>query len=329
VFEMKIMRYILLILIMSIGCGTKQQIPETAPLARGTTLPVADELSNLVIFESNEFVNWKLASPVKIYDKKSVFDYIDGAAELYFAYDFKAVATAEYKNVETSIVVDVYDMTTSENAFGIYSLNRHQDANYVNIGNEGILTGSALDFWKGKYFCKVYSFDPSEKYQNEVIKFGNSLASEIQEAGEEPSVLASLPQEGMIPKSAKFFSRKLGLDNIHFVSEENVFNLNGQTSGAVAEYQVNDTRFQLFIIKYPSSEKAGLAFEMYGNHLDEKGEPISLDKVYNRKSKMVKIDGKFTFVKVKDQILSGFWDVDTWELAKSALQFMVKFNHER
>ena len=310
------------ILVVSAGCAGRQ----TAEVASSAKMeitgeaitPATDECSRLATFGSGEVSGWKLASSVTTYDEKSLFDYINGAAELYFVYDFRAVAAAEYENGETSIIVDVYDMAIPESAFGIYSLNRYSEANYVDIGNEGILAGTALDFWKGRYFCKVYSFDMDEKYQNDVINFGNILASKIQEAGEEPSVLESLPQDGLIPRTARFFSRKLGLDNISYISEENVFNLNAGTRGVVAEYQIDGARFQLFIIEYPSSDEADSAFEMYISYLDKKGEPAPT--ATHGKSKMVRMDGKFTFVKVKNRILSGFWDVETRETAESVLQ---------
>lgn len=317
---------VICILVISMGCAGRYtaEMDTARETVRAGLKPdptVADECSRLATYSSDEVSGWKLAAPISTYDKKTLFDYIDGAAELYFAYDFRAVAAAEYQNGETSIIVDVYDMTMPEGAFGIYSINRYPEADHVDIGNEGILAGTALDFWKGRYFCKVYSFDMAEKYQDHVINFGNRLASKIQEVGEEPSVLGRLPQDGLIPKTARFFSRKLGLDNIRYVSEENIFNLSAKTKGTVAEYQIDDTAsFQLFVIEYPSPGEADSAFEAYSSYLDGKGEPVPIDEATYGKSKMVKVDGKFTFVEAKDRIISGFWDVETREAVESVLQ---------
>jgi hypothetical protein len=302
---------IVCVLVMSTGCAgrrtTEVATPAEMDIARAGIALVTEECSRLAAFRSHEVSGWELALPINTYDRKSLFDYIDGAAELYFVYDFRAVAAAEYQNGETSIVIDVYDMTTPEGAFGIYILNRYPEANYVSIGNEGILAGTALDFWKGRYFCKVYSFDMSEKYQDDVISFGKGLASKIKEAGEKPTVLEGLPQSGLIPGTAKFFSRKLGLDNIHFVSEENVFKLSAETKGVVAEYEVDNIRFPIFIIEYPSSEEANSAFEAYSSYLDGKGKSVPTGKATH---KMVKVNGKFTSAKVKDRVILGFWDVE-------------------
>lgn len=320
---------IISILLVSMGCA-RQRVTEITspdsiesagePSPPPSTPEIMDQLKQIANFGGDEFAGWKLASPIRTYDKKTIYDYIDGAGELYIAYDFIAVATAEYKDDGNSIIIDIYDMSAPKNAFGIYSLNRYQGANFVNIGNEGILTGPALDFWKGRYFCKVYSLDMSEKYQSDVIKFATNLAEKIQEAGERPSVIEKLPQKGMIPKTEKFFSRKLGLDNIHFVSEEDVFNLDGETEGAIAEYQLDNDSFELFVIRYPSSEKANSAFESYVKYLDEKGESVSAGK----SNKMVRMDGEFAFVEVEDQYLKGFWGVQAKELAESVLSTIIE-----
>jgi hypothetical protein len=322
------------ILVISTGCAGRHTTevvssagidtaPETVQAGLKSAPTVTDECSRLATFSSDEVPGWKLALPISTYDKETLFDYIDGAAELYFVYDFRAVAAAEYQNDETSIIIDVYDMTMPEGAFGIYSINRYPEANYVDVGNEGTLAATALDFWKGRYFCKVYSFDMSEKYQNDVVNFGNRLASKIQEAGEEPLVLGGLPQDGLISKTAKFFTRKLGLDNIRYVSEENILNLSAKTKGVVAEYRTDDAaNFQLFMIEYPSLEEADSAFEAYSGYLNEKGEPVSTGEAIDGKSEMVKVDDKFTSVRIKGRIISGFWDVKTREAAESVLQIM-------
>jgi hypothetical protein len=310
-----------LLMILSAGC-IKQKSIETIPSTKIIPSSHIDDFAKLITFSDNEIANWKLSSPVKIYDKNTIFDYIDGAAELYFAYNYTKVASAEYKNGQTSIIIDVYDMTTPENAFGIYSLNRYQEANYVSIGNEGILTGTNLDFWKGNYYCKVYSFDQSEKYQKDVTDFGNRLSSRITDTGEEPAVIKKLHPNGLIPKTARFFTKKLGLDNIHFVSEDNLFGLDGETKGAVAEYKLNENKFSAFIIEYTSLQKADLAFETYTKYLTEKAKAVPIEAIPDGKAKMFELEGKYTLVSLKGQTLLGFWDVESLDVAKSILQFI-------
>ena len=325
-----------LVLIISVGCAGKRAIeispPDKPQNIQKTVDPVAERCLQLVTFADNTEASnesplpgWTLASPASAYNKKSIFDYIDGAAELYFAYDFRGVATAEYQDGETSIIIDVYDMNTPDGAFGIYSLNRYPEANYVEIGNEGILTDTNLDFWKGRYFCRAYSFDISEKYQKAVVNLGSKLALNIKEAGAEPSIIGMLPQNGLVPKSARFFSRKLGMDNIHFVSKDNILNLTSETRGVVAEYQLDDAGFQLFVIEYPSSETAYTAFDAYSSYLEQNAKLLSADETTRGISKTFNMGDKITFIGLKNQNLWGFWDAETPEMAESILQNILPF----
>lgn len=276
-----------------------------------------DDLTSIIYFKDNEIPEWKSASPISIYDKETIFDYIDGAAELYFAYDFNKVVTTEYTDSNTSIIIDVYDMTNPDSAFGIYSLNRYEGANFVNIGNEGILVDTSLDFWKGKYYCKVYSFDTSQKYQNIVTEFGNSISSRIKDSGKEPEIIKMLPSEGLIPKSEKFFCRKLGLDNVHFISEDNIFNLDGNTKGIFAEYKLYDTGFQMLIIKYLTKEDADLAFNNFSTYLSKNSEFVSK----NNESITFKKDNKYTIIKVNREFLVVAINIKTEKISEDLLNY--------
>ena len=108
---------------------------------------------------------------------------------------------------------------------------------------------------------------------------------------------------------------------MHFISEENVLELNGDTKGAAAEYQSGNNRFLLFVIDYHSSEKATKAFDMYSKYLNKKGDVALIGK--DSDGKTFKVENKFTHITLKGQFLSGFWDVESQELAEIALQYMV------
>lgn len=259
---------------------------------------------------------WKLEGPIKTYDKSTLFDYIDGGAELYFAYDFREVVTAEYTDGKATIHIDIYDMSNPESAFGIYSLNKYKDANYVEIGNEGILTDANLDFWKGRYFCKVYCSDASESYITIVKRIGNDISELIPDKGIEPPIVKSLPKTGLVKGTEKFFNRKLGLDNIFFLSNDNILNLDGETKGATGEYKINGEEFLFFIIEYPSPEKAESAFKNYMQYVETSGGVMSID---SNEFKVGKVEGKITLIRLKDNMLSGAWDIDTEEGLKAIL----------
>ena len=63
-----------------------------------------------------EVEGWTLASEVQVYDAENLWEYINGAADMYLAYDFKKVATLSYDTEpKGSITVDVYEHADHRN----------------------------------------------------------------------------------------------------------------------------------------------------------------------------------------------------------------------
>ncbi|MFQ6043929.1 MAG: DUF6599 family protein, partial [Candidatus Poribacteria bacterium] len=238
-----------------------------------------------------------------------LYDFLNGGAELYFAYDIVAAASAEYKVGRDSIIeVAIYDMGTSANAFGIYSIGRYVSAEYVDIGNEGIKTSSTLDFWKGRYYCKLVAFDETAESQKALIALGTAVADNI-EAGASPKLLTLLPATAKVLKSEKYFRKQLALNNIHYVDNENVLQLSEQTEGVVAKYQFGETKVDGFVIKYPSSGEANAAYDSYLTYLSQKGKAEKMEK--ENSAKVVLQNGKVTFIAHRDNYLIGVWNAQS------------------
>ena len=106
----------------------------------------------------------------------------------------------------------------------------------------------------------------------------------IPEMGNLPWILKSLPEEGRIKGSEQYFRQQLALNNIHYVSDENVLKLGGETEGIAAKYKIgsNKTEVYLFAIAYPDPVRAVEAFESYSNYLKGKLKPASVKPVGER-----------------------------------------------
>jgi hypothetical protein len=65
---------------------------------------------------------WTQVGGVSVYDPDNLWEYIDGAAELFIDYGVLACRTADLSSGDVTVTVDIYDMGTSLNAFGIFTL---------------------------------------------------------------------------------------------------------------------------------------------------------------------------------------------------------------
>jgi hypothetical protein len=141
-----------------------------------------------------------------------LYRYNDGGAEAFHAYDMVAMVHCRRQEGDVQVVVDIFDMGSSLNAFGVYSSERSPDLRFVTIGAEGNATDFTLKFFQGLYYVKLTAFGGSTG-----ASLMESLAKTIEQrigAGKTmPAGLSLLPREGLVPHSEKYVKRSpLGHD---------------------------------------------------------------------------------------------------------------------
>jgi hypothetical protein len=78
-----------------------------------------------------------LSGPAKRIEPQAIFDYMDGAGELYLAYRFRHLDVYEYKNSgQSDILVELYWMDSADDAYGLLS---------GDWGGDAVDLASALD----------------------------------------------------------------------------------------------------------------------------------------------------------------------------------------
>src|SRR5512136_1462956 len=180
---------------------------------------------------------WRQAGEIQTFDSNTLYEYINGGADLYLAYDFEELKVAEYQNdKKAAVTVEVYRHRTPTHAFGIYSQERYPGANFVDVGVQGYLEKQALNFLFGSTYVKITSFDAGPEDQSILLAFAKAVAGSLGEKGAFPSILTAFPAEGKVKNSEKFMARKfLGYPFLH--------------SAFSAEYEVSGKNFRIFIIE--------------------------------------------------------------------------------
>jgi hypothetical protein len=244
-------------------------------------------------------------SGISEYREAGLYEFLNGGAELYFEYGIVAAASAEYKTgSELGIEVSVYDMGSEEGAFGIYSTFRYAGADFVAIGGEGLKTEASLDFWKGRYYCKILSFDADPRAQTAMVDLATELAGKLTGPSDFPAIVKLLPEEGRVAGTEKYFRNQLGLNNIHYVDSENVLRLGDATEGAVAEYELGPERVRGFLIRYASEADAEEALGMYARHLE--AGPQATPAAGGVRVELA--GGKWVFAAHEGRYIIGVWD---------------------
>jgi hypothetical protein len=139
------------------------------------------------------------------FDGKNLYEYIDGAADLFLSYGFTGLATAAYDLGEQhSITVDVYDMAAPINAFGVYTSERPEQTPELAIGAQGYFANGLLAFWKGPYYVKISG---QESDGAAARTLATATAGQLQGTTALPAEFRRLPARGRVPGS-EWYVRK-------------------------------------------------------------------------------------------------------------------------
>lgn len=211
---------------------------------------------------------WRASGAVRTYDRAHIFDYIDGAGELYLAYDFRDVAVRDYeKPGAPKITADIYRMSTSRDAYGVYSherpVNEPANRSVADIGQERDYGAGLLRFWKGRFFVRVLADRETPGSKAAVLAIGRAASKAIKETGPPPDLIKQLPRKGLIPRSVRYFHKHTVLNFHYYLSDANILDLGEKTDAVLAQYKLNSGRPRLLIVRCPTARAASTAFNKF------------------------------------------------------------------
>ena len=213
-----------------------------------------------------DLAGWQKSRDDQVYNRDDIFDYLDGAGELYLAFDFRFVFVREYTKPDApSIVVEIYQMSSAADAYGIFT--QDTDGQEIRFGQDALYGAGLLRFWKDNVFVRIMADRETPEAKEAVMKLGGTIDSAIPEAGPKPEILGKLPVEGLEPPTVRFFHTVISLNSHYFMSNVNILNLSPDTQVVMARYEKNGARGILILVEYPSEDKAysagGRFIEMY------------------------------------------------------------------
>ncbi len=212
-----------------------------------------------------EIQGWEKSADEGIYKPENLFEYINGAAELYISYSFKYLVARTYKKKGfPEIKIDIFDMGSSLNAFGVFSHSRESVDRFVAPGVESEYAGGLLTFWKGRYYVSILAYPETEEKKNIVQKLARHISSLIREESRKPPIIALLPSENLVPQSIRYFRHYIWLNSHYFISDKNILFINKDegTEAVLAKYRFDrkgKTIILLLLVTYPDPVKAKIA----------------------------------------------------------------------
>lgn len=197
------------------------------------------------------------------YDGGTLWDYIDGAAEVYRAFGVREVVARRYLSPHgADIVADLFDMGSPAAAYGAFHFDAREGEG-AGIGRESELLGSSLAFWKDRYFVSVIPLEDSAAVREAVLAIGRSVALAIPGDGPPPRLAGILPPGGLVRGQVHYFRGSAILALLSPLGRGSALALHAGTEGILARYRAGGpTRpAVLLLVRYPEAREAARAAE--------------------------------------------------------------------
>jgi len=246
------------------GCNSKDH-SRLIPIlflcwALGTTLflMVSEGEAKTIAFP--EMSGWDQPEKPLLYSPETLYEYINGAADLYLSYEFQELNVAEYRDAQkASVTVEIYRHTTPIQAFGIYSQEQLANAKLLEIGAQGYQEPTVLNFVTGPYYVKINGYNTGAEDERTLLAFGRKVEELLGGKTSLPEILSAFPQEGRKQHSEKFISKDfLGYSFLH--------------SGFTADYELSGKTFKIFVIEGKDQDDCRGMIENYLKKTGSQGE---------------------------------------------------------
>lgn len=204
---------------------------------------------------------WKISS-IKFHTPENLWDYIDGGAELFLSYGFSKVQTVNYSaEDQPDILVDIFDMRSAPDAFGVFSYSRYDDDQEYGQGSQH--SGGLIIFWKDRYYISILAHPQTGESAAAIDRLARLIDREIGTTGPLPPELELLPEKDLDPHSIRYFHHYVWLNSLHFISHENILNIDDHTPAVMAKYQTGTVKSIVLIVSYPDTISAIASYRLF------------------------------------------------------------------
>jgi hypothetical protein len=215
---------------------------------------------------------WVMDEKVTLYNKDTLFDRIDGEAELYFPYGFEMLASARYaskQNPQIAVDADIYKMGSLLDAFGMYANYRRKDDADIKIGAEGTVSPSQLFFYQGRYLVRLQVTGATSLGQDVLLACARSITHNLPAETKRPKELEALMMPSVVQKSERYIAQSLlGYDFFR--------------RGLMADTVLKGEEAQVFVVLEDSQDAARKALEQYRENVKTSGKDVRVTETQGR-----------------------------------------------
>jgi hypothetical protein len=148
--------------------------------------------------------DWRPSGEAQSYDRKTVYQAIDGAADLFVAYDFRSLREQTWTRGALQATVQVYEQGSPLDAFGVFARERPPGAQEVSVGAGGAAgkDGECLAYKGARYFKALPAKGKLDRDACRTVLA--AVAKSLPGASSKPRELQLLPSGNQVPDSVGY-----------------------------------------------------------------------------------------------------------------------------
>ncbi|NPU84446.1 MAG: hypothetical protein HPY65_08140 [Syntrophaceae bacterium] len=207
---------------------------------------------------------WTATEPANLYDRNTLFEHINGEAELFMPYGFDLLATSTYASAadpDVWIVADVYRMGSVLDAFGIYANFRRARADRVAIGADGFILPTQMMFHQDRYFVRLQVTGANSLPRSDFMACGQAISQRLPQNSRPPQELETVRIPALVSGSERYVTPSL-LGYAFF------------RRGIVADAVLDGKHMQIFVVLNDDPDAAREAFSRYRSYLAAEGRDL-------------------------------------------------------
>jgi hypothetical protein len=216
---------------------------------------------------------WTRSDSPKVVTAETIFDYMNGAGELYLGYRFDRCDVYEYTApAQKEILVEVYFMKSSDDAFGLISLDWGGESVDGFDWPRALYGEGLLRLWADNIYARVMATQETPGSREAVLAIGQVIA-EGRDDALPPRIMRNLPGSlltnwALRRDRASFFRTHLVLNSLYYLSHQNILELDLACEAAAVLYERDESaskrsRIQVIWVKYPGMNRAKEALKQF------------------------------------------------------------------
>lgn len=228
---------------------------------------------------------WTRPDSPRVIDATTIFKYMNGAGELYLGYRFDHLEVYEYTaDNQENILVELYFMKTSDDAFGLLSLDWGGDPVTFNDSStseakptpapsvSALYGKGLLRIWSDDIYARVMAYRETPVSKEAVLSLGRAITANRKNSSP-PGLFKVLPDTidsawRLRRDRISYFRSFLVLNSLYYLSHQNILDLDLSTEAVTAPYErvtsnENRKRVQLLFVKYSDPTRAQHALDHF------------------------------------------------------------------